>query len=141
MEYKEIIQIILDNMVSGRYEEKALSEYPEAQRMIELNYMEKNGEYYEVNSDGKNYLSQYICGFLDEFIGYVCEKEFENKDKQIIQWFDEKYEIDDLELSEEMIEYICNLMMYKTYNGYKMEKYYKKEQRWFYKLKKVSDKL
>ena len=136
-EYEEIVELILNFSVFESYDKETVEEFPEVQKLIEQKYVEIEEGHYKLNDAGRMYLSGYIKEFVDDFIEYMRVNNFTCTKAEGVKWFDEKYEMNDMELSKEMFEYICVIMQKETSSKYKLERYCNRRKGKFYKLVEI----
>lgn len=114
----EIIKLItrLYMPLSGYWIDE-IKENAEAYKFAEAGYMSLNDEYkdkYIINSKGKEYLHPYIERISNNFITFMKKHQMSCSTEEIINWYAEKYSLDDVEIAKDIAEYICTNL--ETYN-------------------------
>lgn len=124
---KEIMELIFTfgASLSHGYWKFEIEKCPEAQKFINAGYAcisEEEPELYIINSDGDTVLHEYIEKISREFISFMRKQM--NRTclvEDAVRWFNENYDLNDVELSEEICRYICTNLHnygYKIDNGY-----------------------
>lgn len=110
---KEAVELILGVCKDPQgYWKSEIEESPEAKKFIEAGYTcfsEDNPDLYVLNSNGEVALHEYIEEISKEFIEFM-QKQMNMRCPvdEVVEWFNQKYNLEDMKLSDEISRYICS---------------------------------
>lgn len=118
--YKEAINMILGfQTFSHGFWESNLNDYPEVKHFIEMGYAERDQEHnelYLVTTKGKELIHEYIKSISEMFIQYMDKNGLEALSTDVHRWFKENFKLEEDEIVDEIVEYICSILWHYGYS-------------------------
>lgn len=133
----EIINLITELYLPlGGYWTDEIKNNTKASYLLKEGYLSLDDEYkdkYKINSKGKDFFHPYIETMSLDFIEFMKAHQMFCSTTDIVDWYIEKYGLDDIDTANDIAEYICyNLKSYgyiasschssKIGNGYQIDK-------------------